>query len=402
MADIKNFSLVGVGPKVQFGKAGSKLVQEENGVLSFKTANEQNRANVEVAVPTTSFHATTKQYVDSAVDGLQTELDNLSSSRIVDSKTATTAMVATDEATGKVTIDAKGVAGNATRVATFESGTAADTSMTISNAVAGEVKLQATSSEDNANLHLQPKGDGHVVIGESGTSSMMAADDESNLTLAGGFSAAGVGGDLILRGGAGATGSGDVMIQTGNEQTHTRFITNAGATAGANITVGTGSVAFGVVGPETDVNVVLAPQGAGVVAVNGAKIQNLAPGVAQTDAVTVGQLTTAGVENKVGSLQTREITISTATMNIGAPIRGHIRRVMLKVTTPYSEGAQLTVGRSGFLDEIVDSNQIDETAAGVYDLNISHKYAVEVQLVATITGGPSSGAAVLVVEYIQG
>ena len=401
MADIKNFSLVGVGPKLQFGKAGAKLVQSE-GVFAFKTANEQARANVEVAVPTTSFHATTKDYVDTAVDGLQTELDNLSSSRIVDSKTVTTAMVATDEATGKVTIDAKGVADNATRVATFESGVAADTSMTISNAVAGEVKIQAVSTEEDANLHLEPQGNGHVIIGESGASSMMAADDESDLTLAGGLSAAGTGGDLILRGGAGATGSGDVIIQTGNEATHTRFITNAGATAGANITVGTGSVAFGVVGPEDDVNVVLAPQGAGVVAVNGAKIQNVAPGVLSTDAATVGQLANAGVENKVGSLQTREITITTASMDIGAPIRGHIRRVMLKVTAPYSAGAQVTVGRAGFPDEIVDSNQIDESTVGIYDLNISQKYAVEVQLVATITGGPAAGAATLVIEYIQG
>jgi hypothetical protein len=168
------------------------------------------------------------------------------------------------------------------------------------------------------------------------------------------------------------------------------------------MTVGVGSVAIGVVSAEDNANLVLAPQGTGSVAVNGAKITNVAPGVALTDAATVGQLASAGVENKVGSLQTREITISTASMDIGLPIRGHIRRVMLKVTTPYSAGAQLTVGRAGFLDEIVDSNMIDESTVGLYDLNISQKYAVEVQLVATITGGPAAGAATLVVEYIQG
>lgn len=402
MADIKNFSLVGVGPKLQFGKAGSKLVQSE-GVFAFKNAAETARVNVEVAVPTTDFHAATKQYVDGLTTGLQTELNNLSSSRIVDKKTGTTTMVATDETTGKVTIDAKGVNDLATNVATFESGADANTSMTVSNAVAGEVKLQATSTEENANLHLEPQGDGHVVIGQSGANSEMVADDDSSLTLAGGASAtAPRGGDLILRGGQGTTGSGDVLINTGLDTTHTRFVTAEGSNSSMQMSVGAGSVSIGVVSASDNANLVLAPQGTGSVAVNGAKITNVAPGVAPTDAVNMSQLTSSGVENKVGSLQTREITISTATMDIGAPIRGHIRRVMLKITTAYSAGAQLTVGRAGFLDEIVDSNMIDETAVGVYELNISQKYAVEVQLVATISGGPAAGAATLVVEYIQG
>lgn len=401
MADIKNFSLVGVGSKLQFGKAGAKLVQAD-GVFAFKTANEANRANVEVAIPTTTYHATNKEYVDGKVNILQTELDNLSSSRIVDSKTATTAMVATDEASGKVTIDAKGVEAGATRVATFESGTDADTSVTFTNAVAGEVKIQAFSAtEEDANLHLEPQGNGHVIIGEAGANTLMVADDDASMTLAGGDSQT-IGGDLILRGGNGLEQSGDVIIETGNGQTHTRFITDVDATTGVNIVAGAGEITMSAVGSDDDVAIVLAPQGAGAVEVSGAKIINVAPGVALTDAATVGQLASAGVENKVGSLQTREITISTATMDIGKPIRGHIRRVMLKVTTPYSAGAQLTVGRAGFLDEIVDSNVIDESMVGVYDLNISQKYAVEVQLVATITGGPAAGAATLVVEYIQG
>lgn len=395
MADVKNFSLAGVGTKLQLGKGGAKLVQTGD-AFAFRNNSEASLTTVEVAIPTTTFHATNKQYVDG-------KLAALSSSRISDNKTAPTAMVATDAVTGKVTIDAKGTTDLATRVATFESGVAADTSATIGNTVAGEVIIKATSANASANLHLQAQGPtGAVIVGEAGTNALMIADDNASMTLAGGDSATGVGGDLIMRGGDGLTGSGNVLVATGTGTTHTRFTTNANATAYTEIAVGQTEVTYSVAGSEPNVSIVFAPKGTGGLSVSGNKVSNVAAGIVGTDAVNLAQLQAVSVDNKVGSLQTREITISTASMDIGLPIRGHIRRVMLKITTGYSAGTQLTVGRAGFLDELVDSNSIDETTVGLYDLNISHKYSVEVQLRATITGGPAAGAATLVVEYIQG
>ncbi len=97
MADIKNFNLVGASTKLQFGKGGAKLVQSEN-TFAFRTADELSLTNVDVATPTSDNHAATKAFVE----GLLT-----SSSRIVDNAITTTAMVATDEVNGYVTVNAR-------------------------------------------------------------------------------------------------------------------------------------------------------------------------------------------------------------------------------------------------------------------------------------------------------
>jgi hypothetical protein len=336
---------------------------------------------------------------------LASDIANLSSTRIVDNKTTPTSMVATDESVGVVTIDAKGVSDLATRVATFASGPNADTSGVFSNLTAGEFTFSIDSLEDNVNLRLNAKGPlGEVIIGETGSTSEIVADRDANLIVAGGDSDT-VGGDLVLRGGNGTLGSGDVIIQTGAGNTHTNFIMTTGSTSQGKLISGTTSFTYSTGGSEVDIDLILAPKGAGKISANSTTIVNVANGVAPTDAVNVSQLASvvgdAGVANKVGSLQTREITLSTATMNIGEVIKGLVRRVMVKVTTAYSAGAQLTVGRVGAVDELVDANMIDETSVGLYDMNVSTNYATDTQLLVTVTGGPAAGAAVLVIEYIQ-
>lgn len=344
--------------------------------------------------------------VATALTELSGTIANLSSARIVDDKDAPTAMVATDETSGVVTIDAKGLEGLATRVATFASSEDANVSGLFSNLTAGEFTFSVISDEDNVNLRLNAKGpDGQVIIGESGATSEIIADRDSNLIVSGGDSDA-VGGDLVLRGGNGALGSGDVIIQTGTGNTHTNFVVTPGSTSQGRLISGTTSFTYSTGGQEANIDLVLAPKGTGKIDANSAVVSNVADGVADNDAVNVSQLNAvvgdAGVANKVGSLQTREITLSTASMNIGTVIKGLVRRVMVKVTTPYSVGTQLTVGTAATADELVDANMIDETAIGLYDMNVSTTYATDTQLTVTVTGGPSAGAAILVIEYIQG
>lgn len=337
---------------------------------------------------------------------LSNSIANISSARIVDNKTAPTAMVATDESAGVVTIEAKGIDDLSTRVATFVSGPNANVSGLFSNMTAGEFTFAINSDEDNVNLRLNAKGPlGEVIIGETGATSEMKADDDSNFIIAGGDSATAVGGDLVLRGGNGALGSGDVLIQTGNGNTHTNFVATTGSTSQGRLVSGTTSFTYSTGGSEANIDLVLAPKGTGKIDANSSVISNVANGVADNDAVNVSQLNAvvgdAGVSNKVGSLQTREITLSTGSMDIGSTIKGLVRRVMVKITTAYSAGTQLTVGTAAVPDELVDANMIDETSVGLYDMNVSINYAVDTQLKVSVTGGPAAGAAVLVVEYIQ-
>lgn len=332
---------------------------------------------------------------------------NMSSARIVDNKNAPTSMVATDETSGAVTIDAKGVNDLATRVAAFTSGALADTSGVYSNATAGEFKFAVESTNDNANLRLAAKGPlGEVIIGDSSSTSQIVADTDSDLILAGGESAD-IGGDLILRGGLGTNGAGKVIIQTGEGFNHTNFVSPLGSTSQGVLTSGTTSFTIGTTGLADNIDLVLAPKGTGSVSVGNAVISHVAAGVADQDAVNVKQLTdniaavTAVAGNKVGSLQTREIDVTTSTMNIGAVVKGMVRRVMVKITTPYSVGAQLTIGHAGAASDLVDANMVDETAVGVYEINAGFNYATDTQLVVTVTGSPAAGAATLVVEYVQ-
>ena len=396
MALIKNFSLVGVGPKIQLGKGGAKLVQSNN-TFQIKTADESAFTTLSIASPTLDDHAVSKGYLDTRFSGV-------SSARIVDSQVTPLAIVATDEIAGTVTISAKGVSNLATKVVKFTSGLPADSSFVISNDTAGEVSITADSANATANLRLAPKGAaGEVIIGVANAGdSIIAGDDDTTLVVTGGDSTT-TGGNLILRGGNGTVTSGIVRIASGNDVAIAEFVTGLTPTNKLQVSNGTANITLSALGTEADINIILAPKGTGTISASNAKITNLLDGVASSDAVTVSQLNsvTSGTASKIGSIQTREITISTASLPIGTVIKGRVRRVMLQILTPYDNGATLSVGKSGALAELVDSDMIDETTAGLYDLNTSIAYATDTQLLATITGGPSTGSAVLIVEYIQ-
>lgn len=398
MADIKNFGLAGVGTNVQFGKGGAKLVQASN-AFSFRKNDNSGFTNVKVAFPVVADDATTKQYVDGLIGALDaTQIQSTDGLTKVD----------TDLVTGAVTVDAKAGTGTS-RVAEFHSGTGANSYLSFSNATLNEVTFTAAGTSDDVDLHLLAKGDGVVRVGAEGESGNIQADAGMNLVLSGGGDLDGAGGSLILRAGHGATDNGQLLLQTGDGQTVITVKGAAGQTAGLVAEAGTTAVTLSAAGSEDNIDIKLKTKGTGKIDAGVAIISSVVDPVAAQDAATKNYVDTVASNinnqvqtNLIGSLQTREITISTATMDVGAMIKGRVRRVMLKINTGYSAGAQLTIGTASSPDELVTNDAIDESTIGIYDLNTAVNYTTATQLRAFVTGGPSVGSATLVVEYIQG
>jgi len=389
MAEIKNFSLAGVSSTVQFGKRGPKLVQA-NDAFSFKTAADDALTNVSVAEPTYSTHAATKSYVDSVLTGMD-------QSHIV--STDGTVKVDTEGTPGKVTVAASNGTAN-TLVATFQSGSSANSNVLVDNSFAGKILFQAASdSASDVNVHIAPKGAGELLVGAAGSDGVIQADDGMSLTIAGGDNLAGTGGNLLIRAGSGTTSDGTVRVVNSQAHSIADFVGGSSSATTLVVTAGATDVSIESAGSSPNVDIVISPKGAGVVNVSTSLVSNVLDPIADQDAATKNYV---DVTSKVGSIQTREITLSTATNTVGLPIKGKVRRVMLKITQAYNNGAQITVGTDATPDLLVSSNDIDESTVGQYDLNNSTDFASSTQLKVFVTGGPSTGAATLVVEYIQG
>lgn len=403
MADIKNFSLAGVASSVQFGKRGAQLKQASD-AFSFRTAADNAFANVDVADPSLADHAATKRYVD-------TEIGAINTARIQDDKTTPTAFVGTAEAgdEGKVVIAADAGTNEATKVATFQSGEAANASFVFDNASADTLSFSAVGESANVDLKIAPKGDGVVEIGIAGENSTVQADEGNDLILAGGdiAGAGSTGGDLVLRPGSGET-EGSVLIADAAQATVVEVTGTAAATNHVTLTNGTTAVTMGAAGVASDIDVVVAPKGNGKVDVSTSIVSNVVDPVAAQDAATKNyvdtSVATSIATDKVGSLQTREMDIGAASANLGAPVKGRIRRVMVRITQAYTGNAQINVGYAGNTDSLVSSAEIDETTVGTYELNsVDLSFGTATQLVATITGDFGfTGAGKIIIEYIQG
>lgn len=400
MADIKNYGLVGVGSSVQFGKGGAQIIQAAES-FSLKTKNGDSLVNLSIANPTADEHAVNKGFLDDLFNSLNT-------ARIRDDATNPTAQVATDLEAGKVVIQA--TTGSAlSTVATFQSGVGGDTSVLFDNTNNGELAITAVSSANDASVHLVPQGDGAVILGAVDADALMQAEPTRNLTLAGGDSSdTTAAGSLILRAGSGST-AGQVVIMGSHDDVLLAFQSGDGSNNQLTATNGTTSYQLAVSGTETDIDIKLAPKGAGVVDVSGAKVANVAAGVQDTDAVNVGQLNTAVTSiqetiqsNYVGSLQTRVGVISTSTNNIGVSLLGRVRKVTVNILTAYSAGTEITVGSASAPDSLLSSGDLDETSTGFTEVVLDQNYSSETQLIATISGAPTTGSARITIEYIQG
>lgn len=405
MADIKNFSMAGVASSVQFGKRGAQLKQASD-AFSFRTVDDAAFALVKVAFPTTDDHAATKKYVDDKISNdVGNAVGEINTARIQDTKLTPVAFVGTAEGganAGKVIVAASNGT-VATTVAAFQTGATSNSSFVFDTSSVDSVALTATGTSNNVNIHISPKGEGIVEIGTSGAAAMMQADNGQSLTLAAGDNAATIGADLILRSGTGTTASGLVRVKNGAGLDLVTFEGPTTATNNVAFVNGTSAVTMSTVGDSADIDVVIVPKGTGVVDVSTTRIANVVDPVAAQDAATKSYTDAAVKTSKVGSLQTREFTIGDSNANIGAPITGRVRRVMLHITTAYTAGTAINIGYTANPGALVSDSEIDESAVGIYDMNAVDMVLTNQQLIAFVTGAFGlAGAGKVIVEYIQG
>jgi hypothetical protein len=446
MANIKSFNLVGIGEQVQFGKGGLQIAQD-SGAFAFRDPTNTTLVNVEVATPTSASHATSMAYVEGLIDSLtasqiafnnsvaniagnpttvQAALADIAATvatntangtqYIRDNNATPTAQVSTDEVTGKVTIDVGGTAGTPANIATFQGGAASNSALVFDNSVAGAVSIDAFSSvASDVNVYINPQGNGKVYIGNGSSDSELQADDGQDLTLAGGDNSTlnGNGGNLILKAGHATDGGtdGQVVVQDGNGNNVAVFGETASADTYTTITNGVGKTTIGVGSSETNANLVLAPLGTGAIQVSGASIQDVATPVNATDAVNKAYVDTAVAAAEsaattalIGTFQNETASISTASVNLSNPIKGTIRNVTVQIQTPYVGTGAVTIqiGTASNPTLISDGSTLDETTAGLYPITCVATFATATQLIVTINGAPSAGAALVMIDYVQG
>jgi hypothetical protein len=185
-------------------------------------------------------------------------------------------------------------------------------------------------------------------------------------------------------------------------------VTGVGATADSAFTVtnGVGQAELSVTGSATNSNLVLAPKGPGSVVVSGATIQQVATPVNSTDAANksyvdsaISAVNTTITNNKTDSLQAVTGTLGLTTMNLGSPITGRVTSVMINITTAYA-GATFSIGVSGNTSSIVAATDFDETAIGTYVVNCNVEFATATQMIVTVSGTATAGAAFIDATYI--
>jgi hypothetical protein len=440
MANIKSFNLAGVASQVQFGKGGLQIAQD-SGAFAFRDSTNTNLVPVELNVlPTIASHATSKQYVDNLINTLtatQIAFNNTAAAipgnpttvqaainaviangnaHIRDNNAAPKAQVATDEVTGSVTVDvSNGTTGS--RIVTFTGGAASDSSLNIHNDVSGAVSIDAFSSTaSDVNVFINPQGNGKVFIGNNSSDSELQADDGQSLTLAGGDNATlnGNAGNLILKAGHASNGGadGNVVVQDGAGNNILTFVETASADTGASLANGIGKTTLSVSSSTaTNADLYLAPLGTGAVDVSGANIHDVADPVNAQDAATKhyvdAQVATANAAANnalVGSFRNEVATISTVTTNLSAAIKGEVRNVTVQIQTPYVASGAVTIqiGTAGNPTLISDGSTLDETTAGMYPITCSAVFSAATQLIVTVNGAPSAGAARILIDYVQG
>lgn len=105
--------------------------------------------------------------------------------------------------------------------------------------------------------------------------------------------------------------------------------------------------------------------------------------------------------NQVGIESTRRVALGTSDVNISAVLPANARVVEAKVsiTSAYTAGTTITLGRSAAVAEIATADEIDPETTGIYQIDLMQFYGSATQLLASITGA-STGAGYVVVTYI--
>lgn len=395
-----------VGSELSVKLDGASLVASTDGLkVSDTITGDLTTAKTNIGTLQTDLTALTGRVTTNETDiaDLQTTVGALDPTAIktADGFTA----VRTTAVADQVTVDVKKGAA-AERVANFAAGGPATSVATVTfdgSLVNDRFTFQAGGAADDVSLHLAPKGNGDVLIGATGQPGLIQADEGQSLTLSGGDAPTGTGGKLILKGGFNEAAFGTVDITSPAGAVIARFDSEPASTSGIIVTSGTDSVSIVSMGDEPNIDLVLDAQGTGNIAASFKRITQVTDPTNAQDAATKNYVDNAiGTgTSKVGSLQTRTTALATTTANVAGVVKGRVRRVMIAITTAYSAGATFTVGTAAAPASIVAATDFDEATVGVYEVTTNVDYAVDTQLVITVSGAPAAGAAEVVIDYVQ-
>ena len=354
------------------------------------TVHENRMTAIEADVTALEGNSVAQQ---TAIDGLDTRLDTAESNitALQGNATAQQAEIdALEDALENLSQDTitslnKVYTVHAANTSADVASTEADTKLEIKLAD-GEVRMAAVSSEPNADLRLVAQGTGQVIIGDEGVG-IIQSDDNYDMTVA-----AGAGNQTLHLKGRKVAIESDAGVAIASFE-------SAGS-AKAKVSTTNAAVSFAAEGDAADVDLVFDPKGAGRVDVSGAKVVNVADGVAATDAINKGQLDAAVAASEVGHVVSKSVSVAATNgqVTIGA-VTGMVTRVRVVVLTAYNTGATITVGTEGLASDLVAAADVDETAAGVYIIETARDYAAA-NLVVTIAGA-TAGSAKVYVEYIK-
>jgi hypothetical protein len=291
---------------------------------------------------------------------------------------------------------------------------------------AGKLTLTAknASGTGSVDMYLQGQNGGDVfIVGQSGEA-LIQGEADTDLTVAGGDSGAGLAGDLVLKGGNGSANgdSGSVIIKGGNggstdgnvqilgadDTAIATFVETASAADNFVMTNGTGGVELSAVGTSADVNVTLAPKGDGLILAPAGYDMSAGPGEALVSKSYVDG-STAGSDDRV--LRTAFAANGGSSFTVGtvqnvANKAYYVSKVTVKVTTAFVGADELTI--TDGTNTLVGTNDVDLSEGGIFMIDLGYENATAggATLTASIGNGgsaasPTVGNVIVTAEYKQ-
>ena len=331
------------------------------------------------------------------------------------------------DATGALGYEYVGTLRNSTGLATINTSNMASGTgeyLEVTNGT-GRVTVTAKNAANSGivDLYLQGQDGGDVfLVGDSGEA-LLQGEDDTDLTVAGGDTGTGDAGDLILKGGNGSGGfiSGSVIIKggiggatdgnveiLGPNDTAIAVFTETSSTAADNFEFknGTGGLELAAAGTSTDVNLTLAPKGAGIIlAPSGYDMSSAAPEALATKDYVDSQINANGdnfIRQTFTANGSSSFTVGTLKNITGQTY--YVSRITIKITTAFVGADELIISDgTNTLVGALDTD-ISETGFFIIDQGYEVTSAGGATITATIQNGgasasPTTGTVIVGVEY---
>lgn len=153
------------------------------------------------------------------------------------------------------------------------------------------------------------------------------------------------------------------------------------------------TVVLRATGTQADVNLTLAPKGAGAINASSARVANVANPTNAQDAMTLAYADDHYLRQELATIG------ETNSSTVIADITGTILRIRIVVTSPWGPSSTVTIGSPGDHTLLTGVNDIDLTQIATYIVD----NVVDVNAtIGAYVSGVGSGTARIVVEYIPG